>query len=100
MSNFKVGEICIGQNMIYTTQYNGMECTVTGELTVRAYKCRDTGVRMHGVGYRVRWADGKVTFTKHHNLRRKPPQQDLTAWATAKVQDITKPVNVPDQVPA
>jgi hypothetical protein len=96
---FKVGTIVIGQNFIYKVECNGMEGEIDAPLAIRT-AINPLGELETSLCYGVRWANGHIGWVSPPNLRRKPPQQDLTAWAAAKVKDITKPVNVPDQVPA
>jgi hypothetical protein len=91
---FKVGEICVLHSLVITPERNGEEVEIISPLTPHVF--------VYGtyMAHLVLHKNGARRWTPKIKLRRKPPQQDLTAWADAKVKDITKPVNVPDQVPA
>lgn len=77
MSDFKIGEILIGQNHVMTTDRNGMECEIIGALEMRAGRIGGVGPIETSLAYRVRWADGKEWGAKPvHLRRRKPPAAD------------------------
>lgn len=72
MSNFRIGEIAIGQNIIGYPEYNGMECEIIRGLCSRRIHNGLTGEDM-GVRdvYRVKWADGERSSQEPHQLRKK-----------------------------
>lgn len=77
MSAFKIGEILIGQNLIFETQCNGMECEIIGGLSLRRWENRATKEIGMSPLYLVRWADGIISAQAPHELRRrKPPPSD------------------------
>lgn len=92
---FKVGDICIGQNMVWTTHYNGMDCEIVGPLELRRIvDLSKDGQLIDELCYHVRWADGEETAVPPEKLRRKPPKPDTDAWAMDKVQQLLKPLQV------
>lgn len=74
---FKVGDICIGQNFVYATQYNGMECEIVGAPYIGPCVGAVTGEYYPpALLYPVLWADGDVSVQMAHELRlRKPPSE-------------------------
>jgi hypothetical protein len=93
---FKVGDICIGQNHVIDTHLNGMECTVVQGVTWGI----PLGKREPDHYVLVEWANGEKTASKPFHLRRKPPKQSTDEWAESKVRELTKPVVQPEGVPA
>lgn len=69
---FKVGEVLVGQNHIFDTSLNGMECTVVEGLEMRTSFATGVGLE-EGMAYVVEWADGRVWDCDPRNLRRKQP---------------------------
>lgn len=93
---FKVGEVCIGQNHVVTTRFNGMECEIIDGLAPRHFRDKFNNMKeTWSVAYMVLWANGETTYAEPPRLRRRPPKQDYTSWANAKVKQVTKPVNIP-----
>ena len=82
MSQFKVGDICIGQNFINHAILNGMECQIIGGLESR--HIRNKNNTYFAQRYRVKWSDGCITAAQHLHLRlKKPPRREidtLTSW--------------------
>lgn len=76
MSNFKVGEIAIGQNYTFDIRRNNAECEIIGPLEKRNGIDSVTGRRVRVIGYRVRWACGESAIATPEKLRRKPPAAD------------------------
>ena len=76
---FKVGDVCIGQNLFISQEYNGMECVVTGGLAIRAGYSASTGKDIGDIlCYRVKWADGTESAQRPHELRlKRPPRRDI-----------------------
>jgi hypothetical protein len=72
-AQFKVGDICVGQNFINHPEKNGMECTVIGGLQMRYGVDFRTGVAAWEMLYDVRWADGAESFQEPYTLRLKRP---------------------------
>lgn len=93
---FKVGEVCIGQNFTLDLDRNKMECEVL-ESAEYSIGIDSIGGLHFGPAYFVRWADGQESSVAPCKLRRKPPKQDLTEWAASKVRDLTKPVTQPEK---
>jgi len=87
---FKVGDICIGQNFIHHTEKNGMECEIIEKLAARLVYCRRTGEFEFGEHYGVRWADGEETYQEPSQLRRKQPP--ITGEAFIRALFDTPPV--------
>lgn len=72
MSNFKVGEVLVGQNHVLMPERNGMECVVVGSL--RTSEAKDIlGNVTVAARYEVLWVDGRHTLAKPSYLRRKKP---------------------------
>lgn len=67
MSNFKVGEVLVGQNITKMPQYNGAECVVIEGLKKRRHYCGEV------FSYKVQWADGFIICVWPGHLRRKQP---------------------------
>lgn len=68
---FKVGDVCVGQNLTKDPAYNGVECVIIGALSLR--NLRTTGWCL---AYRVEWVDGEITSQRQHELRlKKPPKK-------------------------
>lgn len=91
---FKVGEIVVGQNHVYDTEYNGMEGQIVEGLETRRW-VTERGEHGKGFVYVVEWATGERCATEPKNIRRKPPHKreidtvvswDICAW---------RPVGVP-----
>lgn len=70
---FKVGEVLVGQNHIRNTEYNGMECIVTGELKMRRFTYIGYTDLYEEMRYKVQWANGIITSASQFTLRRKQP---------------------------
>jgi hypothetical protein len=70
---FKVGEICVGQNFINAQYRNGMECKIVGALKLRQSINSTSGKVRLLESYLVQWADGDVTAQRPFFLRRKRP---------------------------
>jgi hypothetical protein len=67
---FKVGDVCVGQNFARNTDRNGVECEILALDGVRESR----GVSgVVGTWWRVQWADGRVSNARTVNLRRKEP---------------------------
>jgi hypothetical protein len=69
---FKVGDVCVGQNFIYDTCRNAMECTIVAGLEMRACFHAVVGANRRYC-YLVEWEDGVVATVGPMNLRRKEP---------------------------
>lgn len=84
---FKVGEVCIGQNFLPPLEYNGMECVIVEALAVVDCYCAVTGdVLPAEPRYCVQWSNGKVWAVKPMYLRRKQPpagEQSILRMFTA-----------------
>jgi hypothetical protein len=77
MSAFKVGDLCVGQNLVNEIEYNGVDCVIIEGLHFSAFHSEISGVRGNAWGYMVRWADGDETFQQPHELRlKRPPSKD------------------------
>lgn len=72
MSILKVGDICIGQNLVNRPSYNGVECEIIGGLELRniSYHSEEPN-KFKRVGYAVKWQDGSISSQTIHHLRRK-----------------------------
>lgn len=93
---FKVGDVVILQHTREAHWLVGEECTI-----IRGLEKRRIYYSTHseiGACYIVQFRDGKRRSAYPYQLRRKPPKQSYDAWATEKVQQVTKPVNVPEVV--
>lgn len=78
MSNFKVGDVCIGQNYVLSTERNGLECEILEGLQDRFFRNNHTQSLEYGQAYLVRWSDGDVWAVKHYQLRKKqPPKREI-----------------------
>lgn len=76
-AQFKVGDICVGQNLIYCPEINGMECTIVEGLEMRKWVL-DNGEKGESLTYVVIWSDGERTAQAPHELRRKqPPKREI-----------------------
>lgn len=73
-TQFKVGEVLVGQNFVNRIQRNGQECIVIEGLFVTDHWDDITGEK-HGPEpmYRVEWPDGDQVLVRPRNLRRKHP---------------------------
>lgn len=77
--NFKVGEVCIGQNFNSYPEYNGMECVITGGLRMVAAKTFTGSKLAADHRYMVQWANGLVSVIRPFYIRRKqPPSGELS----------------------
>lgn len=77
MAKFSVGEIAIGQNHTRSLECNGMECEIIGGLSLRKAINLHTLEKERKLFYRVAWADGMITCTSEHNLRKKKPPKEI-----------------------
>lgn len=81
-AQFKVGDICVGQNFTNAVARNGMECTIIGGLEWRTWQ--DGGSSGVDMLYLVEWDDGEISGQPHYQLRRKqPPKREIdtvVAW--------------------
>jgi hypothetical protein len=68
---FKVGDVCVGQNFEFNIERNGQECEVLRPMGRHAAVVQ--GHRVSGFWWRVRWSDGAETDVRPFNLRRKQP---------------------------
>lgn len=74
MSDFKVGEILVGQNHIINTEKNGMECEVIGDLVMRTGYPGGLNLPPETkLQYLVRWANGQEWNACPQYLRRRKP---------------------------
>ena len=75
-NQFKVGDVCIGQNHFMHTQFNGMQCEVIGGLEFRHGRLYGTLVPVNEFQYEVLWANGETTNALPYQLRlKRPPAQ-------------------------
>lgn len=73
MTNFNIGDVCVGQNFVRDTSYNGKECTVLGFGVVDAY-CTITDQLLGPMAlYKVEWFDSSITYQDANELRLKKP---------------------------
>lgn len=72
IETFEVGEIAIGQALVYTTQFNGAECRVVGPLEIRKGKHPIAGA-VPMLCYEVTWETGENLLVSPKNLRKKHP---------------------------
>jgi hypothetical protein len=70
---FKVGEVVIGQNFVFSTHRNGMEAEIIGGLSEREGWDEVTLEYYASTCYEVLWADGRITIQEPHYLRRRKP---------------------------
>lgn len=84
---FKVGEVCVGQNIDSRPEYNGCECIVIESESMKQGLHPFTGKRFDPkLLYTVRWSDGYLCYVEGCQLRRKQPPTGLAtvlAWFTA-----------------
>lgn len=73
MSTFKVGEVCVGINFIFDTQYNGVECVIVAPARPMTSINQASKIVSSDAKYEVKWNDGKLDFVRPRNLRRKQP---------------------------
>jgi len=92
MPKFKVGDVCIGQNLIRDLHHNGMECMVTHPFGL--YECSDERIRGVFECYLVKWADGTWGGAYESKLRLKRPpapealgEWELCPWRPARVTE-------------
>lgn len=94
-AGLKVGEVCIGQNFIISTEANGMECVIIGPLVLCECLVEPIGRWVLDYRHLVRWSDGAIDNVPARNLRRKQPPAgeesilrmfDLTAPAQREVE--------------
>jgi len=84
--NFKIGDVCIGQNARWDFSRNGMECVIVGELELRTYWTNSECTKSDtGMCYEVEWADGEIGCGRPDQLRlKKPPappeRQQVGEW--------------------
>lgn len=93
MDVFKVGEIVVGQNCTWLTQYNGMECEVIEPLAERW--TNHNGNFGFRVTYRVRWANGDVNTPLPTQLRRRKPPTTGEESVLAMFKPTTKREGAP-----
>jgi hypothetical protein len=72
-AQFKVGDICVGQNFVVSKKRNGMECEVIGGLEWRRSINVTSLIERDILCYMVRWADGGETCQAPIFLRYKNP---------------------------
>lgn len=73
MAKFKVGDVCLGQNLVVDPDYNGKECTVLGFGVVNPI-CTVTGRELGIMAlYKVEWFDATITYQDANELRLKKP---------------------------
>jgi hypothetical protein len=79
MSNFKIGDIAIGQNFTVDVECNGKECIVLSE-----YKTHVVHDDVHFLrpveGYFVEWENGNRGVVEPHKLRKKYDGDEITDW--------------------
>lgn len=73
---YQIGQVCIGQNIVYDDKYNGMECEIIGELIERTGKSK-WGKEVTLDAYEVRWADGLEIYVLPEYLR---PKHEPGSW--------------------
>ena len=74
---FKIGDVCEGQNFVRSPDRNGMQCTIIGGLEIRRGRIPQTTESFECLMYRVHWADDDITAQPPYNLRKKrPPASD------------------------
>lgn len=77
MSDFKLGEVVIGQGFVSHPQYNGLECEIVEELRHRDGRLLRDNSLIKASFYKVRWSNGEENGVFPQNLRRrKPPASD------------------------
>lgn len=81
MSNFKVGDMAIGQNFVTDVQFNGMECEIIGNYDRHLGIGRDGDLRPIE-GYKVLWANGKKSIQKEYQLKKKYDGDNVVDWET------------------
>jgi hypothetical protein len=96
MSQFKVGDVCVGQHFINWPELNGMECVVESALHMSTGFDPRTCQLFTGMTHVVVWEDGARTFAepKHLRLKRPPTTYDgdtagdwgLCPWKPAQVR--------------
>jgi hypothetical protein len=80
MSEFKVGEVAIGQNFEYFPEHNGMECEIIGGLAIRMRMNSHDGTLITDHCYIVVWANGvRCTVSPGYLRKRNPPATDTSA---------------------
>lgn len=88
MSKFKIGDVCIYQNLVEFSEFNGRECTVVGELCLQRSMdaCGNINVFM---GYAIDDSDGEWTAEERCLRLKRPPsaydgdstgEWDLCPW--------------------
>lgn len=91
---FKVGDICIGQNHITDVENNGMECTILSDGSFYAGPNRH-GRYVSGVCFLVRWADGENRLAMLYTLRKKHPPRSAKSIMREAILKAQKPAKVP-----
>lgn len=87
MTALKVGDICVGQNLLYDTKGNGMLCEVIGgEEYFMCYPIGG-GLPYEELCYEVKWADGAVTAQTRHELRKIDPPSAADAASRQAMLD-------------
>lgn len=86
MSEFKIHEVATGQNHIYDTALNGMECEIIEGLQIRRLTHKVSGLNDYRECYRVKWANGKILCAQPGYLRKKkPPQEKMGDWELIEI---------------
>lgn len=81
MAKFKVGDICIGQNFIFDTECNGMECEIIGGYELREGLWSGNLFPEKCYCYEVVWADGYICNAKEFNLKPRYDGNELVSWS-------------------
>lgn len=92
---FKVGDICIGQNHIFDLEYNGMECEIIEAFGLHDWHDPDTYETGKEFGYIVLWADGVEAISNSCYIRKKQPPQSAKAIMRAAILKAKQPLMVP-----
>jgi hypothetical protein len=93
---FEIDEVAVVANQAGAYAYlNGADALVTGPLQERHGVDLNTGEAVTYEAYTVE-VDGQVFNAPPSDLRKKRPPVDLTTWATGKIKQLTKPINVPE----
>lgn len=101
MNDFKVGDICIGQNFIIQTCRNGEECEIIGGLKERSGRNPITKIPSVKLMYRVRWSDSTIAVVTPNKLRKKnSPKRDtrdidkVVSWEDCGWQPSKEPASL------
>lgn len=92
-AQFKVGDICIGQNFVVDTERNGMECTIIGSLATYQLILYNNELLY---GYECEGEDGLQFVCAPHNLRLKHPPRSAKSIMREVIAKAKKPLEVPE----